>query len=85
MRFKKQKLLNISCLLFFPAITTNLCAHGVDASTKSFLTANQGVAIAPFLYIGAKHMVTGYDHLLFLVGVIFFLFRIRDVLLSPSG
>ena len=32
-----------------------------------------------FLYLGAKHMVTGYDHLLFLFGVIFFLYRLRDV------
>ena len=59
-------------------------AHGVDASTERFLLANQGVAIGPFLYIGAKHMVTGYDHLLFLLGVIFFLFRKRDVLLYVS-
>jgi hypothetical protein len=66
------------------AFTTNSFAHGVDAATKNFLTANQGVAIGAFLYIGAKHMVTGYDHLLFLVGVIFFLFRIRDVLVYVS-
>ncbi len=38
----------------------------------------------PFLYIGAKHMVTGYDHLLFLVGVIFFLYRSKDVLIYVS-
>ncbi|NOQ16148.1 MAG: HupE/UreJ family protein [Methyloprofundus sp.] len=55
-------------------------AHGVDANTKQFLQANQGVAIGPFLYIGAKHMVTGYDHLLFLFGVIFFLFGTRDII-----
>ena len=59
-------------------------AHGVDENTKQFLLANQGLAIGPFLYIGAKHMVTGYDHLLFLFGVIFFLFRIRDVLIYVS-
>ena len=59
-------------------------AHGVDANTKQFLLANQGLAIGPFLYIGAKHMVTGYDHLLFLLGVIFFLFRTRDILLYVS-
>jgi hypothetical protein len=41
--------------------------------------SNTGTAVAPFLYLGAKHMVTGYDHLLFLVGVIFFLYRLRDV------
>src|SRR4029077_11806298 len=33
--------------------------------------------IGPFLYLGAKHMVTGYDHLAFLVGVIFFLYRLK--------
>ncbi len=59
-------------------------AHGVDANTERFLLANQGVAVGPFLYIGAKHMMTGYDHLLFLVGVIFFLFRTRDVLIYVS-
>ncbi len=59
-------------------------AHGVDANTKQFLLNNEGVAVGPFLYIGAKHMVTGYDHLLFLLGVIFFLFRTRDVLLYVS-
>ena len=32
------------------------------------------------MYLGAKHMVTGYDHLLFLVGVIFFLYRTSEVL-----
>jgi hypothetical protein len=59
-------------------------AHGVDDGTKQFLEANQGVNILPFIYIGAKHMVTGYDHLLFLVGVIFFLFRTKDVLIYVS-
>ncbi|MEQ1934423.1 MAG: HupE/UreJ family protein, partial [Fimbriimonadaceae bacterium] len=43
-----------------------------------------GAAIAPLLYLGAKHMVTGYDHLLFLVGVVFFLYRLKDILLYVS-
>lgn len=59
-------------------------AHGVDENTRAFLQQNFGVQIIPFLYIGAKHMVTGYDHLLFLVGVLFFLYRSRDVLLYVS-
>ncbi len=59
-------------------------SHGVDSNTAQFLTTTQGSAIVPFLYIGAKHMVTGYDHLLFLVGVIFFLFRSRDILIYVS-
>ncbi|MFT6691481.1 MAG: hypothetical protein ACJAXH_002006 [Colwellia sp.] len=62
----------------------SLLAHGVDDVTKQFLEANEGGAIFPFIYIGAKHMLTGYDHLLFLVGVVFFLFRSKDVLLYVS-
>jgi len=61
-----------------------LFAHGVNEGTQQFLANNEGVAILPFLYIGAKHMVTGYDHLLFLVGVIFFLYRPKDVLIYVS-
>ncbi|MCL1095842.1 HupE/UreJ family protein [Shewanella kaireitica] len=73
-------------LVIFLGLFTSfsLFAHGVDESTKQFLAANQGVSILPFIYIGAKHMVTGYDHLLFLVGVIFFLYRTKDVLLYVS-
>lgn len=62
----------------------SVSAHGVDEVTRQFLETNQGVDIIPFMYIGAKHMLTGYDHLLFLVGVIFFLFRGRDILLYVS-
>jgi hypothetical protein len=59
-------------------------AHGVDDLTRRFLEQLTGPAIAPFVYLGAKHMVTGYDHILFLVGVIFFLFTTREVLLYVS-
>jgi len=59
-------------------------AHGVDSATKTFLMNNNGVSIIPFMYIGAKHMITGYDHLLFLVGVIFFLFKSKDILIYVS-
>jgi hypothetical protein len=59
-------------------------AHGVSSRDATFVESIQGPAIGPFLYLGAKHMVTGYDHLLFLVGVIFFLYRLKDVLLYVS-
>ena len=65
-------------------LSPSLFAHGVDDSTAQFLANNQGISIVPFLYIGAKHMMTGYDHLLFLVGVIFFLYRPKDVLIYVS-
>nr|WP_229805252.1 HupE/UreJ family protein [Saccharospirillum salsuginis] len=53
--------------------------HGVEESDALFLEQSSGTQILPFIYLGAKHMVTGYDHLLFLVGVIFFLFRMKDI------
>ena len=59
-------------------------AHNVSKRDAAFVVSNQGAAIVPFLYLGAKHMVTGYDHLLFLVGVIFFLYRLKDVVAYVS-
>ena len=59
-------------------------AHNVSKRDATFVVANNGRAIVPFLYLGAKHMVTGYDHLLFLVGVIFFLYKLKDVVLYVS-
>jgi hypothetical protein len=56
-------------------------AHGVAAGDASYIQNLKGVAFIPYLYLGAKHMVTGYDHLLFLAGVIFFLYRFKEVAL----
>ena len=54
-------------------------AHGVAEDDGAFIETAQGAQLLPYLYLGAKHMVTGYDHLLFLFGVIFFLYRMKDV------
>jgi hypothetical protein len=54
-------------------------AHGVAESDQGYLQQVSGPQIGPFMYLGAKHMITGYDHLLFLAGVIFFLYRLRQV------
>jgi len=59
-------------------------AHGVSGKDAVFLQGLDGRAIGPLMYLGAKHMVTGYDHLLFLVGVIFFLYRLKDVVTYVS-
>lgn len=66
------------------SMSFDILAHGVDDKTRIFLEQNTGVQFIPFIYIGAKHMFTGYDHILFLVGVIFFLYKSRDVLLCVS-
>jgi HupE / UreJ protein len=55
--------------------------HGIGGKDAAFVAATKGPDILPFMYLGAKHMVTGYDHLLFLLGVIFFLYRMRDVVI----
>ena len=82
MKIKKRYVVPI--LLLFGAFGSVAYAHGVDENTQSFLLGNKGVAFGPFLYIGAKHMITGYDHLLFLIGVIFFLYKPKEVLLYVS-
>jgi hypothetical protein len=56
-------------------------AHGVQGKDAAFVAGSSGPQIIPFLYLGAKHMVTGYDHLLFILGVIFFLYRLTHVAL----
>jgi hypothetical protein len=56
-----------------------LLAHGIGGKDAAFVRQSTGAQIVPFIYLGAKHMVTGYDHLLFLVGVIFFLYKLKDV------
>ena len=66
------------------ALGTIAGAHPMTGRNATFVQGIQGPAVAPFMYLGAKHMVTGYDHLLFLVGVIFFLYRLKDVVLYVS-
>ena len=82
---RSRFLLVVGALLLFAfALPADVFAHNVSKRDAAFVVANQGRAVAVFLYLGAKHMVTGYDHLLFLVGVIFFLYRLKDVLLYVS-
>ncbi|MEZ5557941.1 MAG: HupE/UreJ family protein [Pseudomonadales bacterium] len=80
MRRFRAALLAAPLLLLAPA----LWAHNISESNAGFVQGIVGPALVPFLYLGAKHMFTGYDHLLFLVGVVFFLHRLRDVVLYVS-
>jgi hypothetical protein len=59
--------------------STAASAHNVSKRDAAFVQSNHGSAIPAFMYLGAKHMVTGYDHLAFLVGVIFFLYHLKDI------
>lgn len=60
-------------------VSGTVLGHTIEGSDANFVQNIDGPAVFPFIYLGAKHMVTGYDHLLFLVGVIFFLYRPRHV------
>jgi hypothetical protein len=71
-------------LAMFWGSVADVLAHGVAPHHLEFLHADHGLAFVPFMYLGAKHMVTGYDHLLFLIAVVFFLFRARDMLTHVS-
>jgi hypothetical protein len=66
-------------MLLCMAFATTAYAHGVAEGDQGYIEQTSGPQIIAFLYLGAKHMVTGYDHLLFLFGVIFFLYRIKHV------
>lgn len=66
----------VGLLVLLPA---DAWAHGVALGDKGYIQSIVGVHLIPFAYLGAKHMVTGYDHLLFLLGVIFFLYRLKDI------
>lgn len=66
-------------MLFLPGCANEVLAHGVTVGDRGYIQEITGVNIIPFMYLGAKHMVTGYDHLLFLVGIIFFLYRLAHI------
>lgn len=66
-------------MLLCMAFATTAYAHGVAEGDQGYIEQTSGPQIIAFLYLGAKHMVTGYDHLLFLFGIIFFLYRIKHV------
>src|ERR1700686_740099 len=75
----------VLCIAILLLLFAQICAaHNVSKRDATFVKSNQGAAVAAFLYLGAKHMVTGYDHLAFLVGVIFFLYKLKDVVLYVS-
>ncbi len=71
-------------LLVLPFFAADVLAHNITEGDKGYIQEIVGPHLVPFLYLGAKHMVTGYDHLLFLLGVIFFLYRLKHVAVYVS-
>jgi hypothetical protein len=71
-------------VLLSPLIASDVFAHAVAEGDKGYIQEIKGAHIMPFAYLGAKHMMTGYDHILFLLGVIFFLYRLKDLAVYVS-
>ena len=80
-RWSRERLLQVLTGLAILLLCGVAQAHGIAGDDQAFLLRATGPHIGPYIYLGAKHMVTGYDHLLFLAGVIFFLYRLKDVAL----
>ncbi len=83
-RIRVAVLLAIALIVSAFVFPVAASAHNVSKRDASFVQSNQGTAVAAFVYLGAKHMVTGYDHIAFLVGVVFFLYRLKDIVLYVS-
>lgn len=77
----RLQLLVLSMLLL---TASSAMAHDVTPGDAGYIQEIWGVHIIPFMYLGAKHMVTGYDHILFLLGVVFFLYKMKDVAIYVS-
>lgn len=74
----------ISIIIFTLIFISQGSAHNVAGHDADFVSNNQGSAIFPFLYLGAKHMITGYDHLLYLAAILFFIHRFREILICVT-
>src|SRR5882762_4344575 len=68
-----------SLVLLVPAFASIAFAHNMAGKDAAFVASSTGPQILPFLYLGAKHMATGYDHLLFVIGTVFFLYKLKHV------
>jgi hypothetical protein len=74
-----RKLVILLFLCTLALMSSEALGHGVTSGDKGYIQESSGMLPIPFAYLGAKHMITGYDHLLFLFGVIFFLYKLKDV------
>ena len=74
-----QALIALATLFTALLLADAALAHNVTEGDAGYVQEVTGFRPIAFIYLGAKHMVTGYDHLLFLAGVIFFLYRSKDI------
>jgi hydrogenase/urease accessory protein HupE len=75
-RLNMNRTLQISLLLSLVFLTSFASAHGMSEAEKQSILQGGNLQ---YLKIGATHMLTGYDHLLFVFGIVFFLTTFIDV------
>lgn len=63
-------------LLAMTVFSNPVFAHGISDADKQRMIDG---GYLQYIWLGATHMITGYDHLLFLFGVVFFLTNFRDI------
>jgi len=73
---------NISKTVILISTIGSIFAHGVSKETANAMI---DASLLDYLIFGAEHMITGYDHILFLVGVIFFLTNYWDIIKFVSA
>lgn len=81
---RRAAALALSVLALYTSSVAQTVAHAVTSGYAGYIQEIWGVHVISFIYLGAKHMVTGYDHILFLLGVVFFLYRMKDVAIYVS-
>jgi hypothetical protein len=81
---KALRLLGAILIAAVLLLSAHAFAHDLSEANKTYVQSINGPAPVPFFYLGAKHMVTGIDHILFLIGVVFFLYRLRDIVIYVS-
>ena len=81
---KALRLLGAILIATVLLLSAQAFAHDLSEANKTYVQSINGPAPVPFFYLGAKHMVTGIDHILFLIGVVFFLYRLRDIVIYVS-
>lgn len=67
----------IKLIIFFLLFLSSYCfAHGMSENEKQIILEGGNLH---YIYIGAVHMLWGYDHLLFVLGIVFFLKTFKDI------
>ena len=73
----KKTTIKLAGIVLMMLVAQQALAHGMsDADQQSMLDGGY----LQYMWLGATHMLTGYDHLLFVFGIVFFLTTFMDVI-----